>query len=79
MTRINIMSQTESNNNEKFTVKYRDTLKRCQMRWRATERGKEKCRIRSLKYYYRKKGLYHPELNPEGEIEGKYKKTNIEL
>ncbi len=72
------MSQIESNTNEKFTIKYKDTLKRCQARWRATERGKEMTRRRSLKYYYRKKGLYHPELNPEGQIEGKYKKENVE-
>ena len=60
----------------KFTVKYRTTLKKCQKRWCATERGKEMNRRRSLKYYYRKKNMYHPELNPDGEIEGKFKKLN---
>jgi len=71
------MSQTEAATVEKFTVKYRETLKKCQARWCATERGKEMTRKRNLKYYYRKKNLFHPELNPEGEIENKYKRKNI--
>lgn len=58
----------------KLHIKYKETLKRCQKRWTQTERGREMTRKRNLKYYYRKKNIYHPELNVDGEIERKYKK-----
>ena len=65
-----------SDNQIKIHIKYKDSIKKAQRRWAATERGREMTRIRNAKYYYRKKNLYHPEYNVDGEIEGKKYKRN---
>jgi len=64
---------------EKIThyQKYKMTIDTNKKKWAKSERGKQLTRIRNLKYYYRKKNLYHPQLNPDGEFEKKYKRNNI--
>ena len=59
-------------------VKYKETIKKCQKRWAQSERGRKMTARRSLKYYYRKNNIYHPEFNIDGEDERKYKR-NVEI
>lgn len=41
-----------------------------------TPQGREKHNRQQLKQYYIKKDQYHPELNPDGKIEKKYKRQS---
>ena len=42
-----------------------------------SENGREKNKKSALRSYYKKNNLYHPELNIQGEIERKYKRSNM--
>ena len=61
-----------------FAKKYHDRLLRDRAyarEYRLSPEGKQKEKVRALRYYYKKNDLYHPELNPKGSIERKYKRS----
>ena len=60
----------------KHYYKYKTTIDEGKKRWAKTERGKKLSRARSLRYYYKKKDVFHPIYNREGSIERKFKKNN---
>ena len=42
-----------------------------------TEKGRENNKRRSKRFYYRRNDVYHPEFNPTGTKERRYKRSNV--
>lgn len=57
-----------------YALKYLKNLER-KKKWNRKYNALPDIKTRSRKYYYRKNDIYHPEHNPDGQVEKRFKRS----